>query len=124
MKRLVAGLVVCAVTTLAGCDAVTFSSKVGCDELSSAKWKSDPDVRTYEYAEAIDRCGVLDGKSRAEIERWMGESELFRGNRDLGWVLTAEDDRGGIVSDFPEFPFVSVTKDKDNEFTEFDIFRP
>lgn len=120
----VAALGVCAVAALAGCDLVSFSSRVGCDELSSVKWKSDPEVRTYEFAEAIDRCGVLEGRSRAEIEQWMGESELFRGDRELGWVLDAEDDEGGIVSDFPEFPYISLTKDKNNEFTKFFISRP
>jgi hypothetical protein len=99
---------------------VGFSSKVECDELSSAEWKSDPDVRTYEYAEAIVRCGVLDGKSRAEIEDWMGESELYSGNRLMGWILDAEDDESSLESEYPE---ITIEKDRNNEFTKIYIFR-
>ncbi len=121
MKRVVGVLGVCAVTALAGCDLISFSSRVGCDELSSAKWKSDPLVRTYEFAEAIDRCGVLNGRSRAGIEKWLGESELFREGRQMGWVLSAETDEDSLLS---EFPMITVTTDRNNEFTAFDIFRP
>ena len=112
------------VTALAGCDAVTdavtFSSRVGCDELSSEEWRLDREARTYEFAEAIDRCGVLDGKSRAGIEQWMGESELFSGDREMGWILYAEEDEDGSLSDFP---MVTLTRDNSNEFTRFYIVR-
>lgn len=121
MKPFLEVLAVCSTAAFAGCDVVTFSSKVDCDELSSEKWKSDPEARTYEFAEAIDRCGVLDGKSRAGIEEWMGESELFSGNREMGWVLTAEDDEDDTLSDFP---MVTLTKDRNGEFTRFNISRP
>lgn len=39
----------------------------------------------------------------------------------MGWVLTAEDDEDDTLSDFP---MVTLTKDRNGEFTRFNISRP
>lgn len=119
MKRSLAILGVISIVGLAGCELPTFfSSRVSCEDVTSAEWKSEPDARTYEFAEAIDRCGVLEGKSRAEIEEWMGPSQYYNEKRYMGWDLDAEGTGGSMESDWP---MINVTLDKTGKFQEISI---
>src|SRR5262245_17448153 len=98
---------------MAGCDLNPFSSKVACDDVNSSEWKSGPSARTYEFAEAIDRCGTFKGKSRAQIERWMGPSQYYANKRQMGWDLDAEDNGDSLDSDWP---MITITLDRNGKF--------
>lgn len=92
-----AGLLV-AVSLLVGCGG---GSKIDCDALSSSDWQSahlefnrsgskESGERALEYAEAIERCAVLEDMTRAEAISWMGKPDSQTGKHTAVWNVSQD----------------------------------
>lgn len=121
-KYLLAATIAFGIACLSGCGPGFFRGEMACDEVSSSRWKSDRQERTYEFADAIVRCGVLDGKSRAEVKDWMGGQDYYpEGTRSMGWDLEAEFDEDSLES---EYPMISVELDRKDRVKSAYVNKP
>ena len=106
--------------TVAGCESLgIFGSSVGCDELSSPKWKSLANGERKDEANAIKRCGTLDGMTESEVESWMGRPiersiNVYNKNRIDSWLIGSSPEN----SDLPE---ISVEYGKDGKVSDVRI---
>lgn len=91
------GLLV-ALLVFSGCSG----SKLDCDSLSSSGWQEahsqfnrsssdESGEKALDYAEAIERCGILEEMTRTEALTWMGKPDHETGKHTAVWDVSQDE---------------------------------